>query len=82
MTERVVPPPTAHRGSLATDDHVAGQAPSAGHQPTEGLDPAVDDEHLSFPAQGVRPEDAPDEGPAGGGPGGEEGTGSGPAFED
>ncbi|HET9346304.1 MAG TPA: hypothetical protein VFO05_11450 [Candidatus Limnocylindrales bacterium] len=81
MTEREVPPPKAHRGSLATDDHVAGQAPRGEHQPTEGLDPSIDDEHLASPAQGARPEETPGDEPAGGGPGGEEETGSGPAFE-
>ena len=60
MTEREVPPPKAHRGSMATDDHVAREAPGGGHQPTDELDPAIDDEHLSSPSQGVRPEETPD----------------------
>jgi hypothetical protein len=81
MTEREIPPPKAHRGSQATDDHVAGDAPRGGHQPTEGLDRSTDDEHVSSASQGVRPETTPDDEAAGGGPDGEEGSGSGPAFE-
>lgn len=81
MTEREIPPPKAHRGSRVTDDHVAGNAPQRGHQPTTGLDPSTDDEHLASPSQGVRPEETPDDESAGGGPDGEEETGTGPAFE-
>ena len=81
MTERLIPPPKAHRGSLATDDHVAGAAPVGRHQPTTNLDPSTDDEHVSSPSQGVRPEQAVDDEAAGGGPDGEEESGSGPAFE-
>jgi hypothetical protein len=81
VTEREVPPPKALRGSVATDDHVAGDAPRGGHQPTAALDPTADDEHLNSPSQGVRPEETPDDEAAGGGPGGEEDAGTGPAFE-
>ena len=60
MTEQVVPPPEAHRGSTATDDHVAGRATRGAGQPTDELDRATDDEHLSSPSQGVRPVETPD----------------------
>jgi len=60
VTERIVPPPKAHRGSLATDDHVATPGQRRRHQPTEALDPTIDDEHLSSPSQGARREERPD----------------------
>jgi hypothetical protein len=60
MSERVVPPPEALRGSAATDDHVASPLPQGGHQPTGGLDPTTDDEHLTSRSQGLRPEQTPD----------------------
>lgn len=47
--------PGPDRGSDAVDDHVAGRAPSLGHQPTGALDRGVDGEHLRSPSQGVRP---------------------------
>ena len=81
MMERIVPPPKANRGSHATDDRVADKAPREGHQRTDGLDPATDDEHLASTSQGMRPEEVPDDEASGGGPGGEEDSGSGPAFD-
>lgn len=81
MTEREIPPPKAHRGSLATDDHVAGPPPRGDHQPTTELDPSTDAEHLASSSQGVRPEETSDDEAAGGGPSGEEDSGSGPGFE-
>jgi hypothetical protein len=43
------------------DDHQVTPYPRGiGHQPTSGLDPSVDDEHLSSPSQGVKVEEAPD----------------------
>jgi hypothetical protein len=63
--EREIPPPKADPGMRETDDHVAGRAPRGAHQPTDGLDRGVGDEHLSSPSQGIRPEepsDAIDEG--------------------
>jgi hypothetical protein len=59
MSERVVPPPEALRGSVATDDHVASRVPQGGHQPTAELDPSTDDEHLASRSHGVRPEQVP-----------------------
>lgn len=54
--EREIPPPTAEPGMRETDDHVMGQAPRGEGQPVDDLDPSVDDDHLSSPSQGVRPE--------------------------
>ena len=54
--EREIPAPKFDPGMRETDDHVAGGAPRGDVQPTADLDPAVDDEHLSSPSQGVRPE--------------------------
>jgi hypothetical protein len=97
--ERDIPAPLDHPGLRATDDHTAGPAPRGGHQPTEGLDRGVGDEHLASPSQGVRPEkpsgdsgvagdevgagssDLLDDEASGGGPDGEEESGTGPAFE-
>jgi hypothetical protein len=86
--EREIPPPKPDPGMETTDDHVASRAPRGGHQPTEGLDRGVGDEHLASASQGVRPEEVPtgsdhieDDEAVGGGPDGEEETGSGPAFE-
>jgi hypothetical protein len=56
--ERDIPPPKADPGMRETDDHVAGRAPRVGaHQPTDGLDRGVGDEHLSSASQGIRPEE-------------------------
>jgi hypothetical protein len=60
MSERVVPPPKALRGSVSTDDHVASSVSQGGHQPTAELDPTTDEEHLASRSQGVRPEQTPD----------------------
>ena len=54
--EREIPPPKADPGMLETDDHVMARAPRGDGQPIGDLDPAVDDEHLKSPSQGVRPE--------------------------
>ena len=59
---REIPLPKVDPGSRATDDHAAATASRGAHQPTEGLDEGVDDEHLSSSSQGVRPESAPDRG--------------------
>jgi hypothetical protein len=54
--EREIPPPKANPGMRETDDHVAGRSPrGVAHQPTDGLDRGVDDEHLSSASQGARP---------------------------
>jgi len=51
-----IPAPKGDPGHRAVDDHVAGEPYGLGHQPTDDLDEGVDDEHLSSPSQGVRPE--------------------------
>ena len=58
-TERTVRPPNEDPGAQAVDDHVAGDAPRGGTQPTDHLPPTVDAEHLRSPSQGVRPEETP-----------------------
>lgn len=58
-TERTMPPPKDDPGAHAVDDHVAGRDPRGRTQPTEDLDPGIDDEHLRSPSQGVRPEQQP-----------------------
>ena len=61
--ETPIPPPHKDDGARGVDDHVATPYPRGiGHQPTDKLDPGVDDEHLSSPSQGVRPEEVPDQG--------------------
>ena len=55
-TERTIPPRKDDPGSQAVDDHVADQNPRGRTQPTEGLEPGIDDEHLRSPSQGARPE--------------------------
>jgi hypothetical protein len=60
--ETPITPPKADQGSQAVDDHVVTPHPRGiGHQPTEALDRGVDDEHLSSPSQGVKPEPIPDQ---------------------
>ena len=54
--EREIPAPKTDRGTHEADDHVMGDAPRGDTQPVQELDPGVDDEHLSSPSQGVRPE--------------------------
>jgi hypothetical protein len=68
-----LPPPHEPPGSGAVDDHVATPYPRGiGHQPTEGLDTGVGEEHLSSPSQGVRPEEPATSGRPGEGRGAEE----------
>jgi hypothetical protein len=60
--ESPIPPPKPNEGAEGVDDHVVTPYPRGiGHQPTESLDPSVDDEHLSSPSQGVKPEENPDQ---------------------
>jgi hypothetical protein len=47
LPETKIPPSKDDPGMRAVDDHVAGTELGLGHQPTDGLDSAVDDEHLS-----------------------------------
>jgi hypothetical protein len=62
--ETEIPPPKADDSGEGVDDHVVTPYPRGiGHQPTEALDPGVDDEHLSSPSQGVKPEPIPDRDP-------------------
>jgi hypothetical protein len=57
-----IPPPKPNEGGQGVDDHVVTPYPRGiGHQPTDSLDPGVDDEHLSSPSQGVKPEENPDQ---------------------
>lgn len=51
-----IPAPKTDPGARAVDDHVAGRPLGLGHQPTDGLDAGVDDEHVSSPSQGARPD--------------------------
>jgi hypothetical protein len=58
--EQSIPPPQLDKGGRAVDDHRIPPHPTGiGHQPTEDLDLGVDDENLSSPSQGVRPETTP-----------------------
>ena len=60
--ETPIPPPKPNEGGQGVDDHVITPYPRGiGHQPTDALDLGVDDEHLSSPSQGVKPEENPDE---------------------
>jgi hypothetical protein len=52
-----LPPPKSDPGFEATDDQLADSVPQGRTQPTNDLDPGVDDEHLRSPSQGVRPEE-------------------------
>ena len=54
--EREIPAPKADPAMHDTDDHVMSEASQKHTQPTDELDPGVDDEHLNSPSQGVRPE--------------------------
>jgi hypothetical protein len=67
QTETPIPPPKPDEGAQGVDDHVATPYPRGiGHQPTDALDPGVDDEHLSSPSQGSKPEPIPDREPESG----------------
>jgi hypothetical protein len=61
--ETPISPAKPDEGAKGVDDHVVTPYPRGiGHQPTEELDPGVDDEHLSSPSQGVKPEEIPENG--------------------
>jgi hypothetical protein len=59
--ETPILPPKPGEGAEAVDDHTVTPHPRGiDEQPTAELDPTVDDEHLSSPSQGVRPEPVPE----------------------
>lgn len=82
-TEREIPATKPDRGMTDVDDHrVEGSGQGGATQPIEGMDEGVATEHLGSPSQGVRPEPVSDDEAVGGGPDGDEASGSGPMFEE
>jgi hypothetical protein len=61
VPETPIPAPKPNESGQGVDDHVVTPYPRGlGHQPTDTLDEGVDDEHLSSPSQGVKPEPIPE----------------------